>query len=234
MENITHALYMTFAMLVFAIAFTYALYMLNNLNETTETLVYRLDETNYYDSLDLTDWLASSDSDTYKIVGIDSIIPTLYRYYKESFCVKILDKNGDLLQLFDTTTEEDVNTALSVGTTLQTDKQKALLALYNNSSSKCYLYGAPWIGNTELSKQRIDMYISGAKGYINSSLVDYSGDGNYLNYYSGNQFKEIFSQYSYEGDTLTVETTDDGVAYETLTGTKQTSTKIVITYQLIS
>ena len=234
MENLTHALYMAFAMLVFVMAFTYALYMVNNLNETTETLVYRLDETNYYDSLDLTEWLSSGDSDTYKVVGIDSIIPTLYRYYKESFCVKILDSKGNLLQLFDTTVEEDVNTALSVGTSLQTDKQKALLSLYNDSNNACNLYGAPWIGSTELAKQRIDMYISGAKGYINSTLVDYSGDGNYLNYYSDKQFKEIFSQYSYEGDTLTVETTDDDVAYETLTGTKQTSTKIVITYQLIS
>lgn len=232
MENLTHALYMAFAVMVFVIAFTYALYMINNLNETTELLVYRIDETNYYDSLDLTNWLSSTDSDAYKVVGIDSIIPTLYRYYKESFCVKILDSDGNLLQLFDTTTEEDVNTALSLGTSSQSDKQKALLSLYNDSSSKCCLYGAPWIGSTELAKQRIDMYISGKKGYINSTLVDYSI--NNLKAYSDNQFKEIFSQYSYEGDTLTVESTDDEVAYETLTGTKQTSTKIVITYQLIS
>ena len=233
MENLSHALYMAFAFFAFVLAFTYGLYMLNNLNETAEILVYRVDETNYYDSLTLDEWISNSDGDTYKVVGIDSIIPTLYRYYKESFCVKILDENGNLLQLFDTTVEEEVNEASSLGDGQRSDKQKALMSLYDDSSSDCYLFTASWIGDVnEDAKERVDMYISGTKGYINNVLVDYTS--NNLNNYKDEKFIEIFSQYSYEGDTLTVETNDDGVAYETLTGTKQASTKIVITYQLIS
>ena len=50
-----------------------------------------------------------------------------------------------------------------------------------------------------------------------------------LNYYKDRLFKETFAQYAYEGDTLTTE--DDEL--ETLTGSHQVSTKIIITYQLL-
>lgn len=229
MENASHALYMAVAFLVFIGAFSYSLYMVNKLNTTAKTLVYRLDETNYYDSLDLTDLIADSDetSNSYKIVSIDSIIPTLYKYYKESYTVRILNKNGDLLQLFDTTVEGDVMTATSLIASRRSDRQKALLSLYGNPDKACYMFGAPWLGSTNKdTKERIDMYIAGHSGYINNTWVDYST--NNLSQYEGKKFRETFSQYTYEGDTIS---TEDGE--ETLTGTKQTSTKIVITYQLI-
>ena len=229
MENITDALYMAAAFLVFIGAFSYSLYMVNKLNTTADTLVYRLDETNYYDSLDLTELIADSDNTTnsYKIVSIDSIIPVLYKYYRESYTVRILDEDGELLQLFDTTVEGEVMTATNLLSSRRTDRQKALLSLYGDSDKACYMYGAPWLGSTNKdTKERIDMYISGDSGYINNTWVDYSG--NYLRQYENRQFQEIFSEYTYEGDTITSE---DGE--ETLTGTRQTSAKIVITYQLL-
>jgi hypothetical protein len=93
------------------------------------------------------------------------------------------------------------------------------------------------------TKTRIDMYIKGSKGYINNQLVDYSiaysnlnlgtnvekADRIYLNNFKNRKFKEIFSQYAYEGDTIT----DEYDELVSLTGTKQISTKIVITYQLM-
>ena len=229
MENITDALYMAAAFLVFIGAFSYSLYMVNKLNTTADTLVYRLDETNYYDSLDLTELIADSDNTTnsYKIVSIDSIIPVLYKYYRESYTVRILNTNGELLQLFDTTVEGEVMTATNLLSSRRTDRQKALLSLYGDSDKACYMFGAPWLGSTNKdTKERIDMYISGDSGYINNTWVDYSG--NYLRQYENRQFQEIFSEYTYEGDTITSE---DGE--ETLTGTRQTSAKIVITYQLL-
>lgn len=229
MENATHALYMAAAFLVFIGAFSYSLYMVNKLNTTANMLVYRLDETNYYDSLDLTELIADSDNTTnsYKIVSIDSIIPVLYKYYRESYTVRILDTNGELLQLFDTTVEGEVMTATNLLSSRRTDRQKALLSLYGDSDKACYMFGAPWLGSTNKdTKERIDMYISGDSGYINNTWVDYSG--NYLRQYEDRQFQEIFSEYTYEGDTITSE---DGE--ETLTGTRQTSAKIVITYQLL-
>jgi hypothetical protein len=146
MENTTQALYIAFAVLVFIIAFTVTLYLVNKVNTTAKTLVWSLDATSYYDSLELTDLIANNDEDTNnatRIVGIDTIIPSLYRYYKESFAVKILDEAGNLIQYFDTTAEGEVNTALS--TINKTSKQDALISLYNDSGRACYLYGAPWL-----------------------------------------------------------------------------------------
>ena len=242
MENLTHALFMAFAMFVFLIALSYSMYMVRALNTTSKTLMYRIDETNKYESMELTD-LDDVNKDVKKTrtVGIDTIIPTLYRYYKESYSVKILDEAGNLMQYFDTTTEGAVMTATN--SLDKTEKQKALISLYGASSSNPgNLFGAPWMGNTNKdTKARIDMYVSGDAGYINNSFVDYSIDYGskiknsesngyiYLNYYKNRLFKETFVQYAYEGDTLSSE--DDEL--QTLTGSQQISTKIIIIYQLL-
>lgn len=235
MENVTHALYLAAAFLMFIGAFTYSLYLVNELNTTAKTLVYNLDETNYYDSLDLTSLLSSSglsNSKAYKEVTAESIIPTLYKYYKESYTVKILDEHDNIIQLFDTTIEGKVMTATSKLSSQRTDEEKALISLYGTPGVARYMYGAPWLGSTNKdAKERIDMFIAGKSGYINNTYVDYSETADLkrsLSAYSGRRFQEIFSEYTYEGDTIT---SDDG--QETLTGTKQTSSKIVITYRLI-
>ena len=247
MENVTQALFMAFAMFVFLIALTYSIYMIRTLNVTSKTLMYRVDETNKYESMRLAE--IDSDIRSSRTVSIDTIIPTLYRYYKESYSVKILDEAGNLMQYFDTTTEGAVMTATSTLATKRTEKQKALISLYGSSDPNpsdneipACLFGASWMGNTNKdTKARIDMYISGKSGYINNTFVDYSIDYGsaiengrtdgyiFLNSYKDRKFKETFVQYAYEGDTLSVE----GDELETLTGVSQIATKIVITYQLL-
>ena len=231
MENITQAIYIAFAVFIFVIAFSVALYMVNGLNSTAKTLVYSLDETNYYDSYELSEIIANNDAvdnNTSRIVGIDTIIPTLYRYYKESFAVKILDESGELLQFFDTTTEGEVNAAEATVLNQRTDRQRALISLYDTPGSNCNMFGAPWLGSINKdAKIRVDMYINGSKGYINNVFVDYHN--NYLLQYKDKSFKETFTQYAYEGDTIQDET-DELVS---LTGTKQIATKIIITYQVL-
>ena len=237
MENVSRALYMAFAMFVFIIALSYSMYMIKSLNTTSKLIMYRTDGTNRYESVELRDFDASSvnnDIRKSRTVGIDTIIPTLYRYYKESYSVKILDENGNLMQYFDTETEGQIMTAMSTLDAKKTEKQKALISLYGTADLPANLFGAPWMGNTNKdTKARIDMYISGEAGYINNTWVDYSkqysGKYIYLNYYKNRLFKETFAQYAYEGDTLTTE--DDEL--ETLTGSQQISTKIIITYQLL-
>ena len=248
MENVTRALYMAFAMFVFIIALSYSIHIIKSFNTTSKLILYRVDGTNVYESIELKDFDETSvnnDIRRARTVGIDTIIPTLYRYYKESYSVKILDEAGNLMQYFDTTTEGSVMTAMGTVENKRTDTQKALISLYGTADLSGNLFGAPWMGNTNKdTKARIDMYISGEAGYINNTWVDYSkkydnivndskGKGLqkyiYLNYYKDRLFKENFAQYAYEGDTLTTE--DDEL--ETLTGSHQISTKIIITYQLL-
>jgi hypothetical protein len=91
------------------------------------------------------------------------------------------------------------------------------------------MYGAPWLGSINKdAKTRVDMYIYGGKGYINNVLVDYTS--NNLMQYKNKYFKETYAQYAYEGDTIT----DENDELVTLTGSKQVSTKIVITYQILN
>lgn len=238
MENLTHALYMAFAALVFVIAFSVSLYLVGKLNTTSKEITYSLSG-EYYDSLSFGNIISDNELDMHRsrIVGIDTIIPTLYRYYKESFAVKILDKDEKLLQIFDTTTESEVNAAKTKVKENRSDKDKALLSLYDVSgegdsatpNNACCMYGAPWLANINKdAKTRIDMYINGGKGYINNVLVDYS-DNNIKNY-KDKKFKETFTQYAYEGDTITDNTNGE---ITTLTGNKQISTKIIIIYQLL-
>jgi len=59
--------------------------------------------------------------------------------------------------------------------------------------------------------------------------VDYSGGRLSLDDYKNVDFKETFVQYAYDGDTET----DENDELVTLTGSKQVSTKIIITYQAL-
>ena len=261
MENVTQALFMAFAMFVFLIALTYYIYMIRTLNVTSKTLMYRVDETNKYESMRLAE--IDSDIRSSRTVSIDTIIPTLYRYYKESYSVKILDEAGNLMQYFDTTTEGAVMTATSTLATKRTEKQKALISLYGSSDPNpsdneipACLFGASWMGNTNKdTKARIDMYISGKSGYINNTFVDYSIDyfivlylfkyykidygsaienGRTDGYIFLNSYKDRKFKETFVQYAYEGDTLSvEGDELETLTGVSQIATKIVITYQLL-
>lgn len=230
MENISHALYLAFAMLAFVFAFSVSLILVRQLNSTSKQIIGRVNYS-YYDSLELTDIVKNNNdqSNRSRIVGTDTIIPVLYRYYKESFAVKILDESGNLLQYFDTTTEGDVNAALSTIESKRDRKQKALISMYDNKGKPYYMYGAPWLANiNQDAKTRIDMYVNNSSGYINNVYINYSTTG--LKNYMNKKFREVFTQYAYEGDTISVEANGE---ITSLTGNKQVSTKIIIIYQII-
>ncbi len=184
MENISKALLMAFSMLIFVIAFSYSMFLINKITTTSNTLLESVTTTNYYDNLKV-----SGDQTTTRQVGIETIIPTLYRYYKENYAVKIYDTSENLIQTFDITTERDVRRAASYTTTENTPSaDKKLISLrksiYNakkedgTGKNRAYLFQAPWTGTTDQDmRTRIDYFLNGTKGYINNTLVDYSESG---------------------------------------------------------
>lgn len=230
MEDAVHAIMMAFAVFVFVIGLTLAIYMFSQITTTSEALLYYADETNFYDNIKI-----EGDNKTDRIVDAETIIPTLYRYYKENFCVKICDANGVLLQIFDLNLEGKVRTTASTEVRKRTPEEQALNTRYNDKNKIEYLFEAPWIGNTDRdTKTRIDFYINGQSGYINNSYLNYENNPFYKiriynqNYWLSEEqkihFTEKFINYSYSGETMT---TDDG---DTLvTGTKDKD-KIVIIY----
>lgn len=245
MDNAVDALIMGFSMFLFIIALTASMYMFNQVSATSEVLLYVADKTNYFENIQVQD-----ENITTRIVDLDTVIPTLYRYYKENFCVKICDdrsNKNELVQIFDVNIEAKVRLAASASN--PTNEQKALNSAYNTrfDGSKIvprYLFESPWIGNTdEHTKERIDLYIKGGAGYVNDTYVDYTDkdpneieslaeirellkvkDGEGKHSY---ELVESFVEYVFSGDTIS---TEDGT--ETITGDKQESSKIIITYTL--
>ena len=222
MENITRALIMAFSMLIFVIAFSYAMYLINKATATSDVLLESITTSKYYDNIEV----SGSDVAT-REVGIDTIIPVLYRYYKENYAVKIYD--GDtLIQIFDVNLESKI--ARAAAYTGTTDKELVSLkgSIYNNKTNQAYLFEAPWTGSTdEDTRTRIDYFLNGEKGYINNTLVDYTKDSGFIKKYGGRTFTESFVEYAYSGETIS---TENGL--ETITGNTQESNKIIITYTL--
>ena len=169
---------------------------------------------------------------TKRTVDVETIIPTLYRYYKENFAVQIYNKSGKLVQIFDVNIEGKVRKAAGTLESSRTGEQKALMSLYGvttgNPATNPYLFEAPWIGNTSKDiKTRIDLYVKGECAYINGTKVDYT-QNNLLNQFGSSQFQEEFIEYAYKGDTIISE---DGT--ESITGNTKPENKIVIIYREI-
>lgn len=229
MENAVEAMKMGFAMLLFVMAMSASMYLLNSASSTSQVLLYYADETNYLDNIEI-----QSDI-TKRTVDVETIIPTLYRYYKENFAVQIYNKEGKLTQMFDVNIEGKVRKAAGTLQANRTGEQKALMFLYGvndatgrPSEDNPYLFEAPWIGNTSKDiKTRVDLYVKGECAYINGTKVDYT-QNNLLNQFASSQFQEEFIEYSYKGDTIT---SDDGT--ESITGNTKPENKIVIIYREI-
>lgn len=249
MENAEKAVMMAFAVFVLVIALSLAIYMFSEVTVTSEQLAFYSDSTIYYDNVEIDE--AASDvytdedikNGTVRIVSTETIIPTLYRYYKENFCVKIYgadDGTGkrDLIQIFDVNLEGKVHGAAgdthatSTATSPTHIENYAYNQAFNKENDggikiKYCLFGAPWLGSTESVKTRIDYFVNGKSGYINNAYVDYRDNDFYKARNEGKQFKERFISYSYSGQTMITEDGD-----ELVTGEKSKD-KIVIIYTLI-
>lgn len=238
MDDVVQALTMAFAVIVFVIALSVSMYMFSQVTTTSEALSIYADSTRYYDNVKF-----DKDSDitkkngTERIVSAETIIPTLYRYYKENFCVKIYDAEKNLIQIFDVKLEGDVHNAVADTDANNNDPtiikkpshiiNNALTEVYDNKEKPYYLFEAPWLGSTEAVKTRIDFFVNGDFGYINNALVDYRKNNFYKARMQKIQFREQFISYSYTGETME---TEDG---ETLVTGADSKDKIVIIYTMM-
>lgn len=228
MENSTRALLMAFSMMMFVIGFTFSMFMITKLLTTSSVLLNSVETTNYYDNIEV----GSTDTTT-REVGIETIVPVLYRYYKENYAVRIVDENEKLIQLFDTSIETQIAGSVNYkGNRGNEDKKKKSLSksIYNTPTDKAYMFEAPWANSLDNAKIRVDYFLNGTKGYINNKLVEYDrtiGEGGFLKKYGNYTFIESFVEYAYKGETIS---TEDGL--ETITGSTQESNKIIITYKI--
>lgn len=98
MENAIDALKMVFAILILILALTLTISLVSQIKTTADAVFYARDKTNYFDY----------QQEGERTVGIETILPTVYRYSKENYGVTIID-NGVIVARFDVDTEAFLN-----------------------------------------------------------------------------------------------------------------------------
>ncbi len=95
MENAAQAIKMAAFVMIFVGALSIAMYSLTKARTTTETILQSSNDRNFYSYVDEDDYIASSSEfRTERIVQFDSILPTLYRYYKENYRIEFYQSDG--------------------------------------------------------------------------------------------------------------------------------------------
>lgn len=92
MENAADALKMAFAVIVFAVAVTVLFYTASLVRSVSESALFDSDKTTYYTYYEGDE--TTIDENGNRIVTLEDIIPTMYRYHTESAAVTLIDKNN--------------------------------------------------------------------------------------------------------------------------------------------
>lgn len=186
MENASDAIIMAGAMLIFVIALTVAMTVFSQARETIDMVVYASDATNYYEYIDTT----NSNGVKNRIVSFETVIPTLYKYYKENYTVVFLDKSGNGLDLYNTQTEQKLwgsgnKDYTSTVVSKYPGRSKKDISICSFDVDEETTRHEPWTGNTIDYKANLDAFIEGKvfqypNGVANDKY-DYSKNGRRLN-----------------------------------------------------
>lgn len=101
MENAADAIKIAFGIFVFVLALTLAISVVGQARATSEVVFHSNDKTEFYQYATEENVEHSKD----RIVGIETVIPTIHRYAKEQFAVTIFDKLGNPIVRYDLWTE---------------------------------------------------------------------------------------------------------------------------------
>lgn len=151
MDNAIDALKIAFSVFVFVMALSISMRVFSQAKAVSDEVFYMTDKTNFYE------YTSDNEKEIQKIaegriVSGETIIPTLYRYYKENFNIIIgEDKNGDNV----VSGENEVLWEFNL--------EKEIEAYNHNYAS------APWLGNANIdTKRRVDIEVEGIIGEINN------------------------------------------------------------------
>lgn len=101
MENAVDALKIAFGIFVFVLALTLTISVIGQARATSEVIFHVNDKTEFYQYATAENIANSKD----RIVGIETVIPTIHRYAKEQFAVTIFDSSGNPIVRYDLWTE---------------------------------------------------------------------------------------------------------------------------------
>jgi hypothetical protein len=258
MENAVDALKMAFGVMVFVLALTISISIFTNARKTSDVILKGQDETEYYEYIasgtyDETtgEWVSIGDT---RIVGIETVVPTLYKYYKENYTVVFLDKSGNPLQMYETLTEPTLWSGSDTSTgsiasvvskyydgnlenhTGVSSKDKQICAFDLEEETQRH---EPWTGSSEIDiKNNLDAFLNG------STFAFPSGDGREYDYehnsacaggfikkYGNSKFIEKIGEYNYDVNSTSQDTESN--TYGAYADTIKNKKKRAIVYQLV-
>ena len=202
MENVVVALKIAFAVFVFVMALSLAMYMFTQARETADVVLQSSDVTEFMDYTSLANVIDGSTTvdGNERIVGLETIIPTLYKYYKENYTVIFLNSNGSPLELYETQTNINL---WSTGYTNKYYSNNTDLRVCSFDVDEETRRHEPWTGNTDYYKQNLDMFLSGGTFYYPSgsgesyNYSDIIGNGGFIEKYKNSQFRESLGEYTF-------------------------------------
>jgi len=210
MENATHALSMAFAVMVFVIALSVAMLSFNSVKQVADILVYSQDETNYYEYQG-----AKGKGAENRIVGLETIIPTLYKYHKENYTVVFKEAddynvdtgiftNAQFLPVYNTASNKD-NWQESYTGLMERKygiKEEDLNnKIFSFDLDEETLRHEPWTGNDDMIKDNLYHFLNGYKYYHPKNgieYINYSELGAFISQYKDDKFVETIEEYKYK------------------------------------
>ena len=235
MESAAEALKLGFAVLVFVLALSVSIFMFTQARETADIVLQSSDSQSFYEAIET--------GTENRIVGFETVIPTVYKYDKERY--KVTFKTGTYDAATDTVT---ITGPLEI---YKTESNKKLWnkdyvndfdgTTKNTSETETRIFSfdlveetqrnEPWVGNTDEIKKHLDAIFSGEKYELpqypigSGHELDYSRNPLVVKNKSDSKFVEQIGKI-----TTTEERVDDITG---ITGNK-TTTKMIITYILIN
>lgn len=101
MENAIDAMKITFSIFVFVLALALTVSVVGQARATSEVVFHSNDKTEFYQYITNENIANTKD----RVVGIETVIPTIHRYAKEQFAVTIFDRQGSPIVRYDLWTE---------------------------------------------------------------------------------------------------------------------------------
>lgn len=213
MENATDALKMAFSVFVFVMSLTIAITTFSKANQVSQIVLNNSDETKYY--------TYETFENKSRIVGLETIIPTLYKYYKENYTVLFLDAKGEPLPLYESQTnrslwgsgedgyEKSIGTIGRYYTTNETqysDKDEKAVCTFDVKEETTR--HEPWTGSTLDFKKNLDAFLNGGTFQYPSkeinentgSVKEYDYGKGFISNYKQYKFKEFLGEYTYNVD----------------------------------
>ena len=167
MENAVEALKMGFAVLVLITALSLTIYSFTRVRETSAQITAEADVKQYYQQLTLNETEDSANVQANRIVGVETVIPTLYRYYKENYTILFYkgtgynEANGTFEQItpmplyYTETSAEYLN-----GSTLTTNESDGR-AIFGFDIQDEQVRREPWSANQDSSYSFIRAFVNG-------------------------------------------------------------------------